>query len=303
MTLSSADGTSRPNPPSQAVAPEPKLNERKILQTVRRHGGLVFGLFLLAMVALTVLLGPFLFGTSPNEQSADRVLLPPSGDHLFGTDAFGRDVLARVLVGGRYTIIASIMIVLLGGFFGTLLGLVAGFWGGALGFLIMRFVDLMLAFPGILLALLAASILGPGLVNGVLAVAIVLIPIYARVVEGATVATRRLPYIEAAEVGGMGSLRIIWHHVLPNIRSGIVVLTSTWIGLAALWIAGLGFLGLGVQPPTAEWGVLVHDGSSLITLAWWVSTFPGIFLAAFVVGANFVGDGLRDVLDPTVVKA
>jgi len=193
--------------------------------------------------------------------------------------------------------------VILGGIVGTILGLVAGYFSGAVGFVIMRFVDLLLAFPGILLALAVAAILGPGLLNGVFAVAVVLVPAFARVVEGATVEVRHLPYIDAAVTVGAGPFSILWRHILPNVRSGIIVLTTSWLGIASLWIAALGFLGLGVQPPTPEWGAILNEGRNYITIAWWIAFFPGVFLTLFVVGSNLIGDGLRDELDPTLVPS
>ena len=219
-----------------------------------------------------------------------------------GADAFGRDVFARVLYGGRTTILACAGVVLLGGIAGTIVGLVAGYAAGGVGFVLMRAVDLLLAFPGILLALVVCTILGPGLVNGVFAIAVVLVPIYARLVEGATREVRHMPYVEAALTLGAGTPRIIAQHVLPNVAPGIIVLTTTWLGIASLWIAALGFLGLGVQPPAPEWGAILNDGANYITVAWWITVFPGLFLSLFVVGVNLIGDGLRDELDPTLAR-
>ena len=196
--------------------------------------------------------------------------------------------------------LASLSVVLLGAIVGTAVGLVAGYLGGPVGFGIMRLIDLLLAFPGILLALTVTAILGPGLVNGVFAIAAILVPVFARLVEGATVEVRNLPYVEAARCAGASTLRIVLRYILPNVMSGIIVLTTTWLGIAALWITALGFIGLGVQPPTPELGAILNDGQNYITLAWWITVFPGLFLSLFVVGVNLVGDGLRDELDPTL---
>jgi ABC-type dipeptide/oligopeptide/nickel transport system permease subunit len=223
-------------------------------------------------------------------------------DHLMGADAFGRDMLSRVLYGGRVTMLSSLLVVTIGGVAGTAIGLVAGYFGGVVGFTIMRIVDLFLAFPGILLALAVTAILGPGLINGVIAIAVVLVPIYARLVEGASAEVRHLPFVDAATTLGSGHGWIIMRHILPNVMSGIIVLTTTWLGIAALWITALGFIGLGVQPPTPEWGAILNDGQTYITLAWWITVFPGIFLCLFVIGVNLIGDGLRDELDPTLAK-
>jgi ABC-type dipeptide/oligopeptide/nickel transport system permease subunit len=166
----------------------------------------------------------------------------------------------------------------------------------------MRLVDLLLAFPGILLALTVAAILGPGLSNGVIAIAAILVPVYARLVEGATSEVRNLPYVDAALTLGSGPWRIIFRHILPNVMSSVIVLTTTWLGIAALWITALGFIGLGVQPPTPEWGSILNDGQNYIMLAWWITVFPGMFLSMFVIGVNLIGDGLRDELDPTLAR-
>ncbi len=252
---------------------------------------------------LMLLAAPLLTAASPDAQDPTLSFLPPSLAHPMGCDAFGRDLFARVLYGGRTTVLASLAVVVLGGAAGTALGLVAGYAGGATGFLIMRLVDLLLAFPGILLALAVSAVLGPGLDNGVLAVAVVLAPIYARLVEGATAEVRHLSYVDAAVTLGAGAPRIVLRHVLPNVSPGIIVLSSTWLGVAVLWIAALGFIGVGVQPPTPEWGAILNDGQNYITLAWWITVFPGMFLALFVIGANLIGDGLRDQLDPTLARA
>lgn len=270
------------------------------LRQAMRHNSLRSGAVLVAVIVLLVLCAPLLTSASPTLQHPAQTFLPPSFAHLMGTDAFGRDMFSRVLYGGRYTLGASIAVVLIGGTVGTLLGLIAGFFRGIIGFGIMRFVDLLLAFPGILLALAVAAILGPGLVNGVFAVAAVLVPAYARVVEGATVEVRHLHYVDAAVGLGAGNWHIVRRHIFPSIRSSIIVMTTSWLGIAALWIAALGFIGLGVQPPTPEWGALLSDGQNYLVLAWWVSVFPGIFLALFVVGVNLIGDGLRDELDPAL---
>jgi ABC-type dipeptide/oligopeptide/nickel transport system permease subunit len=199
--------------------------------------------------------------------------------------------------------LSSLSVVLVGAVFGTTIGLIAGYFGGAVGFVIMRLVDLLLAFPGILLALAVAAILGPGLLNGVIAIAAILIPVYARLVEGATVEVRNLPYVDAAVTLGAGPWWIILRHILPNVMSSVIVLTTTWLGIAALWITALGFIGLGVQPPTPEWGAILNDGQNYITLAWWITVFPGVFLSLFVIGVNLIGDGLRDELDPTLARS
>ena len=265
-----------------------------------RHRSLTTGLVILLILIVLLIAAPVLTNADPFTQDPSLTFAPPSPEHLMGADSFGRDLFARVLYGGRVTILASLCVVVMGAVFGTGLGLVAGYVGGATGFVIMRLVDLLLAFPGILLALAVAAVLGPGLSNGVIAVAAILVPVFVRVVEGATAEVRHLSYVDAAVTLGSGRWRIILRHILPNISSGIIVLTTTWLGIASLWIAALGFIGLGVQPPTPEWGAILSDGQNYITVAWWISFFPGLFLALFVVSVNLIGDGLRDELDPTL---
>jgi ABC-type dipeptide/oligopeptide/nickel transport system permease subunit len=271
-----------------------------------RQRNFVIGVVLLAIVVIPVLLAPVLSPVGPDTQNSGATFLAPSVTHLtslMGTDEFGRSVWARVLYGGRYSIGASIAVVVIGGTAGTALGLVAGYLGGTVGFLIMRVVDLLLAFPGILLALAVTAILGPSLVNAVIAVAIVAVPLYARIVEGAAREIRNLPYVRASRALGAGPRHIIVRHVLPGAMPAVIVQTTVWLGVAVLWIAALGFLGLGVQPPTPEWGQMVSDGQGSLTIAWWIAVFPGLFLAVFVVGISLVGDALRDQLNPTAVGA
>ncbi len=280
----------------------PAVPARDFVRRAIRHRSFGAGLGICAALVVLLLAVPLFIHLHPDAQNPLATFAPPSTTHLMGTDEFGRDMFARVVVGGRTTVLACLGVVLLGGAVGSAVGLIAGFFGGAVGFAIMRLVDLLLAFPGILLALAVSAILGPGLVNGVIAIAAIVVPVYARLVEGATVEVRHLPYVDAATTLGAGSRSIILRHVLPNVSPGIIVLTTTWIGIAALWIAALGFIGLGVQPPTPEWGAILSDGQNYITIAWWITVFPGMFLALFVVAVNLIGDGLRDELDPTLAR-
>ena len=265
-----------------------------------RHRSLGTGLVICVILLILVVVLPMVLTLRPDAQNPNLAFAPPSVAHPMGADAFGRDMVARVLYGGRTTMVASLCVVIIGAIAGTTLGLVAGYVRGPVGFIIMRLVDLLLAFPGILLALAVAAILGPGLMNGVIAIAAIVTPVYARLVEGATAEVRHLPYVDAAVTLGAGPARIVLRHILPNVASGIIVLTTSWLGISALWIAALGFIGLGVQPPTAEWGAILSDGQNYISVAWWITVFPGLFLALFVVGVNLIGDGLRDETDPAL---
>lgn len=287
---------------SAAVAAAELPPQRWALAGVLRHRSLIAGLVISGLLVLVLAAAPLLTSADPNLQDPTASFAAPSLAYPMGADAFGRDLFARVLYGGRTTILASFGVVALGGTAGVALGLIAGYAGGLVRFAIMRLVDLMLAFPGILLALTVSAVLGPGLMNGVIAIAVVLTPIYARLVEGATAEVRHLPYVDAAVTLGAGAPRIILRHILPNVSPGIIVLTTTWLGVAVLWIAALGFIGVGVQPPQPEWGAILNDGQNYITLAWWITVFPGVFLALLVIGVNLIGDGLRDQLDPTLAR-
>jgi ABC-type dipeptide/oligopeptide/nickel transport system permease subunit len=258
---------------------------------------------LVVLVALLVLVvGAGLFTSiDPLAQNAGAILKAPSSRHLMGTDQLGRDIFSRVLYGGRYTIAASIAVTVIGALFGSILGLAAGFIGGLVDMIIMRIVDLLLAFPGILMALVITTISGPGLVNAVIAVGISSIPVFARLVQGAALETRGLAYTDAAIALGGGAAHIVRRHIIPNVRSQIIVLATTWVGIGALSVAALGFLGLGLEPPTPEWGAILNDGRNFIIFAWWVAFFPGLFISLFVISTNLIGDGIRDVIDPTMV--
>ncbi len=266
------------------------------------HKSLVAG-FALLFVILLLTIGASLFAHyDPLAQDPSVVFESPSVHHLMGTDELGRDIFARVLYGGRQTIFASILVVTIGMVVGSILGLAAGMVGGVVDMCIMRTMDLLLAFPGILLALVVTTILGSGLGNAVAAIGIASIPMFARVVHGGTLEARSLPYTEASFALGSGRIHVVWRHILPSVRSVIIVLATSWLGIGALWVAALGFLGLGLQPPTPEWGAILNDGRNYVSIAWWLSLFPGIFLSAYVVASNLIGDGLRDVTDPTVVN-
>ena len=287
-------------PPPDDLAPP--LPWHAGVRDALRHRSLAAGCVITAVLLLMLLAAPWLTSASPTVPDPALSFAEPSWAHPMGADAFGRDLVARVLYGGRTTVLACAAVVAMGGLVGTALGLVAGYAGGPLRFVIMRLIDLLLAFPGILLALAVSAVLGPGLVNGVVSVAVILVPVYARLVEGATAEVRHLPYVQAAVTLGAGAPHIVLRHVLPNVSPGIIVLTTTWLGVAALWIAALGFIGMGVQPPQPELGAILNEGQAYITLAWWITVFPGMFLALFVVGVNLIGDGLRDELDPTLAR-
>lgn len=263
-----------------------------------RHRNLAVGGLIIAVLLVLCLGAPLFTHYLPDVQDANATLLPPSAQHLFGTTALGRDLFTRVLYGGRYTMLASLSAVVLGAVAGSLIGLVAAMSGGIVDLLLMRIMDLILAIPGILPALAITAILGPSLPNLVLAIGLSSIPVYARIVASATLQVKNYVFTEAARSVGASEIQLIWRHVLPNVFPQIIVSATTGLGIAVLYVAALGFIGLGVQPPTPEWGTILNAGRQYITLAWWVSVFPGMFITLYIIGINLVGDGLRDVLDP-----
>lgn len=256
----------------------------------------------LVVLVLTAVLAPVLAPYDPLEQNLYARLQPPSLGHPLGTDDFGRDILSRIIYGSRISLriggasIGAALIV------GTLLGLWAGYWGGWADALIMRLMDLLLAFPSILLAISIVAVAGPGIDNAIMAVSIVLIPQFARLVRSSVLTVRETAYVEAARALGASQMRIVMVGVLPNCMAPIIVQTTLGLGTAILDAAGLSFLGLGAQPPLPEWGAMLAGGRELLFDAPWVMTFPGMAIFIVVLAINLFGDGLRDALDPKTIR-
>ena len=275
---------------------------REIWKRLRKQRLAMIGggiLFLLLFVALCA---PVLAPHDPMEQNLYARLEPPSLDHPLGTDDFGRDILSRMIYGSRISLRiggSSITAALL---VGTLLGLWAGYWGGWADTLIMRCMDLLLAFPSILLAIAIVAVAGPGIDNAIMAVSVVLIPQFARLVRSSVLTVRETAYVEAARALGAGQMRILFVGILPNCMAPIIVQTTLGLGTAILDAAGLSFLGLGAQPPMPEWGAMLAGGRELLFEAPWVMTFPGLAIFIVVLAINLFGDGLRDALDPKTVR-
>jgi peptide/nickel transport system permease protein len=271
------------------------------IRPARRWGGpwtlgLAGGVIILLWGAVA-LLAPRIAPHPPLAVDVLARLKPPSGEHPFGTDSLGRDVLSRVLVGARVSIPAGLVVVLLAAAFGTLYGGVAAYAGAKSEEVQMRVTDLFLSFPPLLLAMAIAAALGKGVVNTIVAMAIVWWPKYARLARSLVLVQRSLEYVEAARALGQGAARTLLRHIVPNAVGPVVALLALDVGNAMITFAGLSFLGLGVVPPTPEWGAMVSEGQVLIE-QWWVSTFPGLAMFTVVVGFNFLGDALRDWLDP-----
>ena len=263
----------------------------------RGHGG-VIGLGVVLLLVLAAVFAPVLAPHDPLVQARDAILQPPGGAFPLGTDDVGRDVLARVLYGARLSLAVGGVVVGLTLSLGTLLGLLAGFSDGIGDAVVMRVMDVLLALPTLLLAVAIVAVLGPGLQHAMLAVAVVQLPGFVRLTRAAVRAERRRDYVAAARMVGAGRLRLMVRTVLPNCMAPLIVQASLAFSTAILDTAALGFLGLGAQPPTPEWGTMLADALQFVQSAWWVVTFPGLAILLTVLGFNLVGDGLRDALDP-----
>lgn len=258
----------------------------------------VLGLVLVVALVLVALLAPYIADAPPARQNLRGRLLPPSAENWFGTDEFGRSVFSRVVYGARVSLLTGTIPVLVAGTIGTLLGLLAGFYRGWLDSVLMRIMDVLLAFPSILLALAIVGTLGPGLRNAVIAVAIVSIPEYARIVRSVVLGTREEEFVQAASALGARDLRKMFRHILPTALGPLSVQASLGVGYAILSLAGLSFLGLGIQPPAADWGEMLNRGRNFLPDSNWLLVFPGLAISVTVLAFNLLGDGLRDALDP-----
>jgi peptide/nickel transport system permease protein len=255
------------------------------------------GIFLLIYVCCA-LFAPLLFNGDPSTPDLFNSLSPPSPDYFLGTDELGRSILGRILYGARVSLMIALGVVGVGLLFGVPVGLISGYYGGKIDFLIQRLTDIMLAFPGFLLALALVAVLGVGLKNTVISIGISMIPLYIRLVRGCVLTVREEVYVEAARASGTKDRHIISRHILPNVLAPIIVQTSLCMGTAILFAAGLGFLGIGVQPPTPEWGSMLGSARAYMMGTPHVATFPGIAIFLAVLSFNLLGDGLRDAFDP-----
>jgi len=263
----------------------------------RRYALAVTGAAIVGVWILLILLGPLLAPYSYSAVDVSARLLPPSAEHLFGTDELGRDVLSRVVIGTRISLPTGFIVVAIGGLIGILYGGVAAYAGSRIEEVMMRLADLFLSFPPLILAMAIAAALGVGWSNTIVAMVVVWWPKYARLSRSLVLVQRSLEYVEAARIAGFGPARILLRHIIPNAVGPIITLLTLDVGTAVITFAGLSFLGLGVVPPTPEWGAMVSDGRALIE-QWWVSAFPGFAIFTVVMGFNFLGDGVRDWLDP-----
>jgi dipeptide transport system permease protein len=267
-------------------------------------GGLVIVCLVLLLAALANQIAPY----APDLTDNTVFLVPPawqsggSAAHLLGTDAIGRDILSRLIFGARLSLLIGVAVVTLSIVSGTVLGLLAGYVRGVFEVAVMRLMDIILTLPSLLLAIVIVAILGPGLVNAMLAVAIVVLPHYVRITRAAVIAEASRDYVTAARMGGASHLRLMFSEILPNCTAPLIVQASLGISAAILDAAALGFLGLGAQPPSPEWGTMLADAREFVLRAWWVVTFPGLAILITVLAFNLLGDGLRDALDPKLKR-
>nr|WP_307158080.1 ABC transporter permease subunit [Rhizobium paknamense] len=271
--------------------------------------GAVIGLFIFLALIVIAVFAPLIAPHSPFEQYRDAVLLPPAWieggrlDHLLGTDPVGRDILSRLIYGSQYSLFIGVFVTTLSLTTGILIGLIAGYYRGWVDTVIMRLMDIILAFPSLLLALVLVAVLGPGLVNGMIAIALVLQPHFVRLTRAAVMAEKTRDYVTAARIAGAGPLRLMFRTILPNCTAPLIVQGTLSFSNAILDAAALGFLGMGAQPPAPEWGTMLAEAREFILRAWWVVTFPGLAILITVLAINLMGDGLRDALDPKMKRS
>lgn len=273
-------------------------NARPVLRRLRRRPLVIGAMGVVGLFTALALAAPLIAPRDPLALIPGAVLRPPSWEYPFGTDELGRDVLSRVIHGARISLRIGLVTIAIALVLGTFVGVLAGFYGGLLDGALMAVMEVLLAFPQILLAMAILAMLGPSLTNAMIAVGLSAVPVYARTSRGSTLSVRAMDYVEGARAVGAGDGRILLRYVLPNMISPIVVLGTAGVGIAILIAAGLSYLGLGAQPPTPEWGAMLSEARAYLRNAWWMATFPGMAITMVVVSLNLCGDWLRDLLDP-----
>ncbi|MFH8132698.1 dipeptide ABC transporter permease DppC [Pantoea osteomyelitidis] len=292
------------DPASVTAAPKPMTPFQEFWHYFKRNKGAVVGLAYIVIMLLVALFAGVLAPHAPSEQFRDALLHPPvwqeggSWQYILGTDDVGRDVLTRLMYGARLSLLVGCLVVVLSLLLGVVFGLMAGYLGGVIDAIIMRVVDIMLALPSLLLALVLVAIFGPSIVNASLAITFVALPHYIRLTRAAVLVEVQRDYVTASRVAGAGTLRQMFVNILPNCLAPLIVQASLGFSNAILDMAALGFLGMGAQPPTPEWGTMLSDVLQYAQSAWWVVTFPGVVILLTVLAFNLMGDGLRDALDP-----
>jgi peptide/nickel transport system permease protein len=270
------------------------------VRLLRQNPIAMAGVVILTTMMIMALCADFLTPFDPIRISLSERLQPPSLSHWFGTDEVGRDILSRVMFGARISLRIGFIVVLISGGIGSIIGAVAGYYGGRVDNIIMRLMDVILSFPSLVLAMALAAAMGPSLNTAMMAVAFVMIPKFARLIRGDALAVKEMQFISAARVSGAGNGWIILNHILPNCLNSVIVLATLTLGDTILIAASLSFIGLGAQPPTPEWGAMISVGRKFLMDQWWYATFPGLFILVTVIGFNILGDALRDIMDPRI---
>ncbi|WP_417579374.1 ABC transporter permease [Pelagibacterium sp.] len=284
--------------PSHTAPASGKFRPKRVWAWCQRNANIVFGGFLVGLIVLAAIFAPLIAGADPYAQNLTATLLPPSWEHPFGTDDNGRDIFARVIYGAQISLLEVFLSVGIATAVGVPLGIIAGMAGRLVDEVIMWVMDVLFAFPGIVLAILIVSILGPSLFNLMIAIALFAIPIYARLSRNITLGLKRMEFIEAATALGVPQWRILVNYILRNSVGPIIVQSTLTAGTVILSAASLSFLGLGAQPPMPEWGAMMSQGRNYLGVNIWMSLFPGLAIMITVLGFNILGDGLRDLLDP-----
>jgi dipeptide transport system permease protein len=294
--------------PAPAAAGAPAHPAKEFWGYFKANKGAVGGLVIVIAVLLMALFAPLIAPYAPDLTDNAVFLKPPfwqeggSTAHLLGTDAIGRDILSRLIFGARLSLVIGLAVVVISIVTGTVLGLLAGFFRGLFETFIMRLMDIILTLPSLLLAIVVVAILGPGLINAMLAVSIVVLPHYVRITRAAVISETSKDYVTAARMNGAGALRLMFNEILPNCTAPLIVQASLGVSNAILDAAALGFLGLGAQPPSPEWGSMLADAREFVLRAWWVVTMPGLMILITVLAFNLLGDGLRDAFDPKLKR-
>jgi ABC-type dipeptide/oligopeptide/nickel transport system permease subunit len=279
-----------------------RIRKRRALRTLLRNRSAKVGMVIVSLAILTAIFAPLIAPYDPLKANLREMLQTPSLRHLLGTDELGRDILSRIIYGSRISLTLGVVSVGIGLMGGLPLGAVGAYYGGLADLIIMRFIDILLAFPAILLAIVVVSILGPGLYNAMIAVGISQLPFYARLIRSVVLSIKETEFVEAARALGAADSWILFRHIVPNAIGPIIVQATLNVASAILSAAALGFLGLGAQPPTPEWGTMLSKGRVYLRVAPHVTTFPGLAILLTVLGFNLLGDGLRDALDPRMVR-
>ena len=276
---------------------------RNALLALARSKSAIVGLVIIAIMVILAVFAPLVSPYDPLKNELREINQAPSLSHPLGTDSFGRDILSRLLYGARLSLFLGIGSVVLGGTVGITAGLVTGYIGGWLDNIVMRLVDILLAFRLLLLSILIMAILGPSLTNVMIAIGVSLFATFTRLARGEVLAVRSRDYVEAANAVGVGTRRLLFRHILPNIIGTMIIFATLRLGTAILAEASLSFLGLGSSPPTPTWGLMIQEGLAEIRSSWWIPTIPGVAITVVVLGFNLLGDGLRDVLDPRLNRS